>query len=203
MSRCPWQASVRLTSSGPGTRPSHLPTPDAAPNPAPDPPPWPVFRRGCGRGRRVEPAMLCCSKESQKHRGGAGAGAGPALEDPLGAGPVTLREPEGSPQAFQSINSLGCLPPRGRPAEQTRQRGRGEGAQEAFCRSRGGGRREGGWLLEAWVAPRRGGRGTWSPVTRNQWPPGSPTHLPAQLASSSPRRATRVAAPCRRDPSQV
>lgn len=77
--------------------------------------------------------MLCCSKESQKHRGGAGAGAGPALEDLLGmgpvtllgAGPVTLREPEGSPQVFQSINSLGCLPPRGRPAEQTRQRGRG------------------------------------------------------------------------------
>lgn len=59
--------------------------------------------------------MLCCSKESQKHRGGAGAGAGPALEDPLGtgpvtllgAGPVTLREPEGSPQAFQSIELSG------------------------------------------------------------------------------------------------
>lgn len=51
--------------------------------------------------------MLCCSKESQKHRGGAGAGAGPALEDPLGTGPVTLREPEGSPQAFQSMELSG------------------------------------------------------------------------------------------------
>lgn len=53
---------------------------------------------------------LPCSVVPRNHRNteeGAGAGAGPALEDPLGTGPVTLREPEGSPQAFQSIELSG------------------------------------------------------------------------------------------------
>lgn len=94
-------------------------------------------------------------------------GQGRALEDLLGTGLVTLTEPEGSPQAFQSIDSPGCLPSRGRPAEQTGQRGMGGGTlrrlfAEAGRGAEGSGGEEAGcwgprspWRQEAGPAPRR------------------------------------------------
>lgn len=142
MSRCPWQASVRLTSSGPGTRPSHLPTPDAAPNPAPDLPPWPVFRRGCGRGRRVEPAMLCCSKESQKHRGGGGCRGRAGSGGPPGDGPCHPERTRRFPSGISKHRTLwGVCHPEGDRLSRQGRGGGGEGAQEAFCRSREGAER--------------------------------------------------------------
>lgn len=67
-------------------------------------------------------------RNHRKRREQAGDTAGPALEDLLGMGFVTLREIGDSPQTFQSIKVSGAsATQRGRPVEQTGQWGGGEG----------------------------------------------------------------------------
>lgn len=95
---------VRPTSSGPGTWPPTLPQTRLSG----------LFSEGAvgGADTRSLPHSIFPRNHS-KHRGGVGDGAGPSLEDLLGMGLVSLREPEGSPQAFQSIELWGVCHPEG------------------------------------------------------------------------------------------
>lgn len=86
--------------------------------------------------------MLCCSKESQKHRGGGGCRGRAGSGGPPGDGPC---HPEGTRRFPSSISKHGtlwgvCHPEGDRLSRQGRGGG-GEGAQEAFCRSREGAER--------------------------------------------------------------
>lgn len=88
---------VRPNSSGPGTWPPTLPRTRLS---------GLCSEGAVGRaGTRSLPRSIF-PRNHRQHRG-AGDGAGPALQDLLGMRLVTLREPGGSPQAFQSIELSG------------------------------------------------------------------------------------------------